>query len=105
MAIIALNQQVIVTKPGTSDGWGGTVPGVSITHKVRVSERTEIVKNQVGEEAVSSMTIIFNKLPDVRYDDVITYTNELGDTIERSPLAIEPKRMLNGKPIITEVYV
>lgn len=105
MAIIPLKQTVIVTKPGTSDGWGGSVPGVSITYKVRVSERTEIVKNQVGEEAVSSMTIIFDKLPDIRYDDVITYTNELGDTIERTPLAIEPKRMLNGKPIITEVYV
>lgn len=105
MAIIPLKQTVIVTKPGTSDGWGGAVPGAKVMYKARVTDETKIVKNRLGEEAVSSMTIIFDKLPDIRYDDVITYTNELGDTIERTPLAIEPKRMLNGKPIITEVYV
>lgn len=105
MAIVPLKQTVIVTKAGVSDGWGGTTPGGEVTHKARVSEQTEIVKNRLGEEVVSSMKIIFDKLPDIRYDDVITYTNELDVTIERNPLSIEPKRMFNGKPILTEVHV
>ncbi|CAM2951652.1 hypothetical protein PASE110613_09120 [Paenibacillus sediminis] len=105
MAIIPLKQTVTVTKAGADSGWGHTDSGAVVMYKARVTEQTSVVINQFGAEAVSSMTIIFDKLPDVSYDDVITYTNELGVTIARKPLAIEPRRMLNGKPILTEVYV
>lgn len=51
------------------------------------------------------MTIYLDKLADVSYDDEITYTNELGVTIKRKPIAIQPKRGLSGKALITEVNV
>lgn len=105
MPIIPLKQSVIVTKPGVDDGWGHPAPGATFTAKVRVAEETRIVNNQFGAEVVSSMTVIFDKLPDVAYDDTLTYTNELGVTISRKPLSIEPRRGINGKPLLTEVFV
>lgn len=105
MPLIPLKQTVSITKPGTDDGWGGTTPGVVVPYKARVSEETNVVTNQYGEEATTSLRIIFDKLPDVSYDDVITYTNELGVTVERKPVSIEVKRGINGKPLLTEVFV
>ncbi|RCX22955.1 hypothetical protein DFP94_101544 [Fontibacillus phaseoli] len=105
MALVPLKQNVTVTKPGADDGWGGTTPGAVITYKARVSEETNVVTNQYGEEATTSLRIILDKLPDVSYDDVITYTNELGVTVARKPVSIEVKRGLNGKALSTEVFV
>jgi hypothetical protein len=105
MALVPLKQTVIVTKAAGSNGWGRPSAGGTVTYKVRAVEETRIVKNQAGKEALTTARIIFDKLPDLSYDDAITYTNELGVTIERSPMKIEVKRGLNGKPLITEVFV
>lgn len=105
MAIIPIKQTVKITRKGVEDEWGeGGVP-TSFTLKCRVDERTQVVQNQLGDEVVSGMEILFNKLPDVRYDDVIEYTNELGVTIQRTPIKIEPVRMINGKPTLTAVLL
>lgn len=100
-----LKQTVTVTKPASRDGWGVLIPGKSVDLRARVSEETRVVTNNLGEEAVSSMTIYLDKMADVSYDDTITYTNELGVEIKRKPISIQPKRFINGKAIITEVYV
>ncbi|MGF9711627.1 hypothetical protein [Paenibacillus naphthalenovorans] len=105
MPIIPMKQTVTVTKAGASDGWGKTAPGADITYKARVVEETNVVTNQAGEEAVASLRITFDKLPDITYDDAITYTNELGVTVKRPPVSIKVKRGMGGKPLITEVYV
>lgn len=105
MAWIPLKQTVIITKPASKDGWGVVIPGVSTIVKARVSEETRVIKNNLGEEAVSNMTIYLNRLADVSYDDTITFTNELGVTINRKPMLIQPKRWINGKAVLTEVYV
>ncbi|MGG4142967.1 hypothetical protein ABEW34_07525 [Paenibacillus algorifonticola] len=105
MAILPLKQTVIVTKAGASDGWGRTSAAEVITLKARVEETTKVVTNQAGEEAVADMRILLDKLAAIAYDDVITYVNELGVTIERRPIKIRPIRMFNGRAILTEVYV
>lgn len=105
MSLIPLKQTITVSKATVSDGWGGRVPGATLTLKARVSEETNVVTNQAGEEAVTSLRITLDKLADISYDDAITYTNELGVTVTRSPVKIEPKRGLNGKALLTEVYV
>lgn len=105
MPIIPLRQTVYITKPAYTDGWGVVIPGVTTIHKARVSEETRVVKNNLGKEAVSSMTIFLDKLADVSYDDTITYTNELGVKIERKPISIQPKRNISGRAILTEVFV
>lgn len=105
MAIIPLKQTITVTKPGVDTGWGHAEPGEVITLKARVVEETNVVKDRFGREAISSMTVILEKLANVSYDDVITYTNELGLTVSRSPLSIEPLRNFSGRALLTKVYV
>lgn len=105
MAIIPLKQTVEVTKAGVSDGWGNAVPGEVVTLKARVTEETNIVTNQAGEEAVTGLRIILDKLADISYDDVITYTNELDVTVARKPVKIGIKRWLSSKAAITELFV
>ncbi|MEV5028505.1 hypothetical protein [Paenibacillus sp. LPE1-1-1.1] len=105
MPVIPMKQTVTVTKAGALDGWAEPTPGEEITYKARVTEETKVVTNSIGEEAVTSLRITLDKLADISYDDVITYTNELDVTVARKPLKIEPKRMLNGRAIVTEVFV
>ena len=104
MAMIPLKQTITVTRPGVVDEWGEGGTPTTFTLKCRVDERTQIVQNQLGDEVVSGMEILLDKLADIRYDDVIKYTNELGVTVERTPMKIEPVRMINGKPVMTAVY-
>ena len=106
MAMIPMKQSVTIQRKGVKDEWGEEITApTSFTLKCRVDERTQVVQNQLGDEVVSGMEILFNKLPDVRYDDVIEYTNELGVTIKRTPIKIEPVRMINGKPTLTAVLL
>ena len=104
MAMIPMKQRVTIRRAGETNDWGEGGTTTTITLKCRVDERTSVVQNTLGDEVVSGMEILFDKLPDVRYDDVIEYTNELGVTVSRSPIKIEPVRMPNGKPTMTAVY-
>ncbi|WP_232696174.1 hypothetical protein [Brevibacillus daliensis] len=63
------------------------------------------MKNQLGVEVVSGVQLMFDKLPNIAYNDVIEYTNELDVAIKRTPVKIEPVRMVNGKPTLTFVYL
>lgn len=105
MPIIPMKQTITVTKAGELDGWAAPTPGEEITYKARVTEETNVVTNDLGKEAVAKLRITLDKLADISYDDVITYTNELDVTVTKKPLSIEPKRMLNGRAIVTEVFV
>lgn len=105
MAIIPLKQSVTITRPGLDSGWGHAAPGEVIPLKARVVEETRVVKNEVGEEVISSMSAIFDKLPSISYGDILTFTNEFGVTVSRKPLSIEPRRGISGKAVLTEVFV
>lgn len=105
MAIIPLKQRALIYKPDTINDWGEVIPQDPIELKCRAVEQTEVVKNQLGEEVVSGVKLMFDKLPDIRYDDVINYTNELGVAVERNPIKIEPIRMVNGKAVLTNVHM
>jgi hypothetical protein len=105
VAIIPLKQTVTITKPGGLDEWGNTVPGPSIVYKCRIDEGSALVKNQNGEEVVSSARILIEKLADVDYGDDVTYSNELGKTFTEKPIRISVLRGPDGKPWFTEVRV
>jgi hypothetical protein len=104
MAIIAMKQKATRKRPGAKDDWGNVTSEPSeLTLKCRADEVTAVVQNQLGDEVVSSVSFLFDKLADIRYDDVISYTNELGVTVERTPVRIEPIRIT--KAMLTRVYV
>lgn len=105
MAIIPLKQTATIHKPEVVDDWGEVTALPPFTLKCRADERTDIVKNQLGEEVVSGVQLMFDKLPDIAYDDVIEFINELGVSVKRKPVKIEPIRMPNGKPTLTQVYL
>ena len=107
MAIIPLNQKAYVRKfnSGHDDGWNSETYGEPIEYDVRAVEKTEVVTNTLGEEVVASVKITFDKLPDIAYEDEVSYTNELGVTIARTPLSIKPIRMVNGKATLTAVHL
>lgn len=109
MAIVPLKQSAIVHKPASRNEWGETTPGTQVTLKCRADERVEYVRNPasttLGDEVVSNVQLLFDKMPDIRYDDVIEYANEIGVTVKRKPILIAPIRMLNGKPSLTEVFL
>ncbi|SER87392.1 hypothetical protein [Psychrobacillus sp. OK032] len=105
MALIPLKQTATITKPGTMDDWGNGTPGETIILKCRADETVKVIVNSLGKEVVSNVSLIFDKLPNIAYDDVINYTNELGVAVERTPELIAPIRMIDGKPGLTEVHL
>lgn len=105
MAVIPLKQTVLVHKPAIVDDWGEVTALPPITLKCRADERTEVVKNPQGAEVVTGVQLMFDKLPNITYDDVIEYKNELDVAVKRKPVKIEPIRMPNGKPTLTAVYL
>lgn len=103
MALVPLKQTVTIKRFGEPDRWGEATE-TSFTLKCRVDESSQLVQNQLGDEVVAGMEITFDKLADIRYEDKIQYTNELGFTLERNPKRIEVVRMPSGKPSLTVVY-
>jgi hypothetical protein len=105
MALVPLKQKITVHRGGGKDEWGYPIPGETFEYKARVDEKTEKVLNQAGEEAVTGVEIMLDRLADVRYSDEIEYMDELGRQTKRKPVKIEPVRMINGKAVLTVVYL
>ncbi|MEK4311800.1 hypothetical protein [Bacillus sp. FSL P2-0092] len=93
------------------DVWGNpATEAEEFTLKCRIDEGSTAVKTRSNsiiksEETVASARILLDRLADVRYTDIISYTNELGETMEKRPKEINPKRHIGGKAIMTEVLL
>lgn len=107
MAIIPLKQKASVRKyiADNNDGWATDDYAEPIEYAVRATERFEVVTNHLGEEVTASLKLMFDKMPDVGYNDMFSYTNELGHTIERKPISIKYTRMVSGKATLTSVFL
>lgn len=105
MPIIPLKQSATIEKMGERNDYGEAEVIETFSLICRADEKTQVVKNQVGKEVVSTVELLFDRMANIGYDDTVTFTNELGVTISRQPLSIEPIRMINGKPILTAVYL
>ncbi|RDV27777.1 hypothetical protein [Lysinibacillus capsici] len=107
MAIVPLKQKAFVRKyiADNNDGWATDDYAEPVEYTVRATERFEVVTNQLGEEVTTSLKLLFDKMPDVSYDDMFSFTNELGHTIERKPISIKYTRMVNGKVTLTSVFL
>ncbi|MBU8715396.1 hypothetical protein KM924_23115 [Brevibacillus parabrevis] len=121
MAIIPLKQRVIVTpvlrdtdgNPMT-DEYDRPINGDPFTLKCRFTQGTKLVRSSTGtggvhgitaQEVVSVGAFIFDKHPNLTYDDKLTYTDDNGNKIDYRPLNIAVKPWLNGKSLITVVDV
>ncbi len=110
MAMIPMKQEVTVERGEMIDEWGNTIPEDQFILNCRVDEGSFLVEyrassNVSSREVVAKVRILLDQLADIRFDDVITYTNELDEEIKGSPKKIDVKRHINGKPIMTEVFI
>lgn len=113
MALIPLKQTINLYKAVGHDEWGVMVYAEPIAMKCRVDESTELLDtsgestgltmHEVGGEKSNALSIMFNRYPDISYDDYIEYVNEFGIAIKRKPTKIEPIRLINGKVTLTVV--
>lgn len=92
------------------DVWGNPKSTEIFYIKCRVDEGSSITNSRSSgvvknEEVVATARILIDKLANVRYSDLLLFTNELGETIERKPKEINVRRNVSGKPILTEVVV
>lgn len=110
MPLVPMKQTVLISRGGDGvDEWGNPLPPSTFTLACSVNEGSQIVQQMSGglntsETAIARAKILFDKLADIRYTDEVSFTNELGETITRKPKEINVKRM-NGKPLLTEVFV
>lgn len=107
MAIIPLKQTVTII-PCTGNTTDFNVPemGTPYALKCRYQETVTLVTSIAsGKEAVSKATIYFDGFVDMNENTRIQYTNEAGQTVTHTPLSIAVKRHINGKAILTVVYV
>ena len=107
MPIVPMKQTVTITPAtGVMDDFNRLQYGTPVSVKCRFQETITLVTSIAsGKEAVSKATIFFDGLIDIDEKTRIEYTNENGVTVTRSPLSIAVKRHINGKPILTVVYV
>jgi hypothetical protein len=111
MAIIPLKQTITIKKAAESmDRFNRPVYSDPVSMKCRISEGTKLIRSRsqgmtTNAEVVSSAQIYLDKLVDISMDDEITFTDELGNVRTWKPLNVDIKRGLNGKAILTVVYV
>jgi hypothetical protein len=111
MAYVSMRQTITVKRGEVLDDWGNASPSETFTLNCRIDEgwalqgyRSSGVSS-VNDTFVSTARILLDKLADIRETDVISFTNEFGQTIERSPKQISVKRGPSGKPVMTEVVI
>jgi|SRR5690625_773774 len=110
MAVIPMRQEITITRGESVDEWGNTIPNEPIKLNCRVDEGSFLVKNRASgnvssREVVANARILLDKLVDIRYEDVIIYKNELNQEVKQTPKKITIKRHINGKPLLTEVFI
>lgn len=112
MPIIPMRQIIQVSRDSSSElnRWGNPKAPKKFELKCRIDEGSNVVSSRTpgvvkGEEVVATARILIDKLADVKYQDVLSFTNELGETVQRKPKEINVRRNIGGKPILTEVIL
>lgn len=110
MSFIPLRQEVTIVKCSIDDGWGQKMESERIKVKARMTEMFRNSQASGGENSVYAVNaesvhdggkIYLEGLVDITINDKIEYTDELGRTEIFTPLKIEVKRWINGKPLFT----
>lgn len=104
MAMIPLKQAITIYPPGADDPWNPE-PAIPFTLKCRFQESNEVVRNQHGAEVVASAQIFLDKFAEVTVNHTFEYEDESGTKTTYTPHNVARKRWLNGKTILTVVYV
>ncbi|MEJ9160876.1 hypothetical protein [Paenibacillus graminis] len=106
MALIPLKQTAVISPfIGLDPDYNEPSYGDDYELRCRFDEEAKLVRNQHGEEVVSSGAFLFDKLAAITLSDKLTFTNELGTETTYDPITIAVIRDFSGRPILTEVSV
>lgn len=106
MALIPLKQTAVISPfAGLDPDYNEPSYGDDYELRCRFDEEAKLVRNQRGEEVVSSGAFLFDKLAAISISDKLTFTNELGTVTTYDPITIAVIRDFTGRPILTEVSV
>lgn len=107
MAIIPLKQTITITPAsGGITEFDTPKMGDPYTRKCRYQETITLVPSMAdGKEAVSKATIMFDGFEPIDAHTKLTYTREDGSTLTHTPISVAVKRHINGKALLTVVYV
>ncbi len=103
MALIPLKDTVTIRTGSSVDAWGNPTYSSETTHKCRIDEKTELVRNQNGAEVVSNIQILIEKTVSVSYDDEVAFNLSDGTSKTEKPIAIERLKDVSGKVLFTVV--
>jgi hypothetical protein len=108
MAIIPLRQSITITPamPGGLTEFDTPEMGQPAKKKCRYQETITLVSSMVdGQQVVSKATIFFDGFEAIDEHTKLEYTREDGATLIHTPLSVAVKRHINGKALLTVVYV
>lgn len=106
MAFIPLRQIAVISPfVGLDPDYNEPSYGEDYALPCRFDEEAKLIRNQRGEEVVSSGAFLFDKLAAITISDRLTFTNELGVETTYDPITIAVIRYFGGRPILTEVSV
>lgn len=104
MALIPLPDKITIKKATGVDSWGKPIYGQSFDYNCRIEEGSQQIVDQHGNTIMATFKIYFEGVVDVQYADKISFTNELNQTIERSPAKIQLIKFLDGTVWFTVVF-
>lgn len=111
MAIIPLKQTVTIRKAtGETDRFNRPVFGEAVKYRCRFTEGTKLVKARsagmiTSAEVVSSARIYLEGFVKINMDDEISYIDESESLTVYNPISYDVIRGVNGKAMLTVVYV
>jgi len=104
MALIPLKDTSTINSfNASSDGWDDIPPDSTNTLKCRINESSKLVKNQLGDEVISNVQILYEGAIKINYTDKITSTDSNGIEQTMKPTAIERIKDIASKVLFTEV--
>jgi hypothetical protein len=102
--MIPTKDVVTVERAGTLDDWGRPTGETTEDFSCRVDYRTEVIKTDTGEEAVSKAIILIKGVAQVTNNDTVKWSDDYGDH-EAQPLSVSPLKDLSSKVLFTKVVV
>ncbi|WP_427036500.1 hypothetical protein [Cytobacillus pseudoceanisediminis] len=103
--MIPTPHKIEILKAGDLNVWGE--PSVAETIQVNGNIRTQsrVVKNNQGEEVVSSYTVLFVGFVDITSNDKIRFTEPNGEVVEIAPITVKFMRDLDGSVGFTKAVL
>ncbi|MGG4390483.1 hypothetical protein ABEU97_20325 [Priestia megaterium] len=106
---IPMPHSVLIEKASVLDDWGSpiadNVEPVKVSAKISYNSSNEEIEVASGEMIRYTAQILLEGVPDVDYNDFVTWTDDRKRQFRKNPVEIDYKHDLSGNPIAVRVTV